>query len=1123
MRQGSLCRLQTSAALALCTLAGLANGQVLVPVSVGPDVIVGDLPNASNYVPNATNDVGFDAYAIGTTSCNKGDLPFNWYSSGGGDNRHPVIGQNLFRLNSGRFEQIGQAWLKHGFTALQGTVCANTDGFSQVACSTNPNGQKLGVGCSDPYSSGLNGSQSGLGPKWQVDASRGLFPQGFPTPTIPTGGSEVAGRLRVRSTDVTAGSTYWVEGQYIAGDDASSGYDTNNASYRACTVDSATLGLTGPTIREKPAIYAWQVADPTVTISTVDLANDGLYILGCKVTSNGGSPATWTYEYALYNFNSHQSANRFTVPKQNGGVTVSAVGFHDVDYHSGEPNAVNPANPAVDDWSFNISNTAVQWTGPIHAGSVPVYTMDPVIPFKVTSMTPGTGNDHSANALRWATLFNFRFTATVAPASGRVEVGMFRPGTRSSFTMNIQTPGGAVVGTAPTGSCCIGQTCSITTQTACGGTFRQVDGACTPNPCAEPARGACCQQIGANQVCRFSTQASCAVSFPSSSYLGDGSTCQPSPCATIGACCIGATCTSTTQAACSGTWTSSVGCTSNPCSGSCCIGTACTVTTPAACTGSYTATGTCTPNPCAGACCALDTTCSITNPASCVGNFRGTGTTCTPSPCVGPVNDSCAQALGVCPGTPVTGTTINAVDDGNALCANSANSPDVWYFYIPATSGNVVADLCTASYDCALSIWTGECPGTLQVACDDDSCGNLRSSLTFAATAGTRYLVRVSGYNLNTGTFTLTLTSTTGCNNTPPTGTCCTAGVCTVTTQVACAATWTSGGVCTPNPCAQTTGACCNAGNCTVTTAAACGSNWTLAGTCAVNTCPPLTDDCANRAGVGLGTTPFNTTYATTDGPTHTLCLGSGDSNVGKDIWFNYPAGFTGTLDVDTCGSTFDTKVAVYDGFGCLDFNARILACNDDNSTPPPLGCGSAGNLQSFLTINVVAGTSYTIRVGGYTTGGTTNTASGAGQLTLTAHPVPTGSCCAVNGTCSVTVQASCATTWTSGGSCTPNICTPPTGACCCGSTCSITLPAACTGTNRAFAGGGTVCTPFSSTAPCCRGDYNKSGGANSVQDIFDFLGGYFSGDSCADANDSGGANSPQDIFDFLAAYFNGC
>jgi hypothetical protein len=70
--------------------------------------------------------------------------------------------------------------------------------------------------------------------------------------------------------------------------------------------------------------------------------------------------------------------------------------------------------------------------------------------------------------------------------------------------------------------------------------------------------------------------------------------------------------------------------------------------------------------------------------------------------------------------------------------------------------------------------------------------------------------------------------------------------------------------------------------------------------------------------------------------------------------------------------------------------------------------------------------------------------------------------------------------------------------------------------------GAGSACNaPGNNRAPCCKADYNHSGAA-SVQDIFDFLAGYFSANTCADFNASG-AVSVQDIFDFLAAYFSGC
>lgn len=56
---------------------------------------------------------------------------------------------------------------------------------------------------------------------------------------------------------------------------------------------------------------------------------------------------------------------------------------------------------------------------------------------------------------------------------------------------------------------------------------------------------------------------------------------------------------------------------------------------------------------------------------------------------------------------------------------------------------------------------------------------------------------------------------------------------------------------------------------------------------------------------------------------------------------------------------------------------------------------------------------------------------------------------------------------------------------------------------------------------PFCLADYNGSGSV-SVQDIFDFLAGFFSGNVRADINQTGQV-TVQDIFDFLQAYFVGC
>jgi hypothetical protein len=141
-------------------------------------------------------------------------------------------------------------------------------------------------------------------------------------------------------------------------------------------------------------------------------------------------------------------------------------------------------------------------------------------------------------------------------------------------------------------------------------------------------------------------------------------------------------------------------------------------------------------------------------------------------------------------------------------------------------------------------------------------------------------------------------------------------------------------------------------------------------------------------------------------------------------------------------------------------------------------------------------------------------------------EPCTQGACCTSDGPCAIRGFAECGAmggTWNSSASCTPDPCVAQTGACCRGSTCAATAADACIGANSSFAGAGTVCNAFgvNNTSPCCLADYNHAGGVT-VQDIFDFLGAYFTFNPQADINGVGGV-TVQDIFDFLGAYFTGC
>ncbi len=387
------------------------------PAGTGPDVIVGEIPvTVANYAV-AVNDDGVlvDAFSIGTTACNIGDQVLEWFPIPALN--HPVISQNMYRLHEGRFEQIGQSWLKHGFASLQESACCT--------CTGNGDWNHLGVGCSDPYHATLNGGQGGLGPKHEVNAATGVFlpdPQDFRNT-----GNSVYKRLQVKIHDLDqktfARAQYFVEAQYVHRDDASLGNDDNSVSWRHVQISesagpefSLSISPEHPTRREQAAIFAWKNLDPTVNIHTIDVPFGGRYHIGWKATELGGGQ--WGYEFAVHNNNSHRSAGAveigFQVP-----TTITNTGFHDVDYHSGEP-VLRLINRAPNDWLPTTVLDAVSWTYPAPSGGF-------------------ADADKQANALRWATMYNFRFEADQPPHQlGQLVISLFREGVPATVSVDLE-------------------------------------------------------------------------------------------------------------------------------------------------------------------------------------------------------------------------------------------------------------------------------------------------------------------------------------------------------------------------------------------------------------------------------------------------------------------------------------------------------------------------------------------------------------------------------------------------------------------------------------------------------------------------------------------------------------
>lgn len=123
----------------------------------------------------------------------------------------------------------------------------------------------------------------------------------------------------------------------------------------------------------------------------------------------------------------------------------------------------------------------------------------------------------------------------------------------------------------------------------------------------------------------------------------------------------------------------------------------------------------------------------------------------------------------------------------------------------------------------------------------------------------------------------------------------------------------------------------------------------------------PANDNCADAIPISNGLTAFSTIGATTDGNAHAGgCQFDGQTY--NDIWFTYSADCTGNLTVETCGiADYDTDLVVYDGIMCTPGDAEVLGCNDDTA-----GCSG---FTSRVTVPVVAGNGYLIRVGGFADG----------------------------------------------------------------------------------------------------------------------------------------------------------
>ncbi|GEM_PF-733288 len=416
------------------------------------------------------------------------------------------------------------------------------------------------------------------------------------------------------------------------------------------------------------------------------------------------------------------------------------------------------------------------------------------------------------------------------------------------------------------------------------------------------------------------------------------------------------------------------------------------------------------------------------NSISDIDAFRD-GRACLTSGGTVPANNNCGSAITITASV-TTGTTVGSTTDGGVTgCstlggAAGGGENDVWYNFTAAATGSVTAATCGSAFDTMLSVHSNSCPGTpgTSIVCNDDFCG-VQSSVTFAATQGTTYKIRVSGFGGATGAFTLTLSgpgtvgfgsnacsSATAVTDGSYTGsifnaTNDAAGTCGSTTTArdvwfsytaGCAGTlsvntcgsndWngiqdsgmdsvvslysTCGGtaiICNDD---SVIAGCTQNGNIrdslvstpvvagqTVLIRVASFADFYYNGMFRLNVsgpiCPPANDLCTNATRILQDGTYTATTNSGTGQEGASTC----EFAPAGDVYWLFTSPTTGTANINTCGSSFDTVLSIHSA--CPATTSNLVTCNDQSAL-----CSNVNN--SAVSFSAVQGQTYLVRVVGW-------------------------------------------------------------------------------------------------------------------------------------------------------------
>lgn len=331
----------------------------------------------------------------------------------------------------------------------------------------------------------------------------------------------------------------------------------------------------------------------------------------------------------------------------------------------------------------------------------------------------------------------------------------------------------------------------------------------------------------------------------------------------------------------------------------------------------------------------------------------------------------------------VTGHTIGkTAQAGEPAHAGAAGGKSAWWSWTPSTNATATINTAGSGIDTLLGVYTGTAVGGLTLVASHDNVSgvDLTSTVTFPATAGTEYKIAVDGKAAAEGPVALTVSTTApptiavtpaslgvlAINGQSPASQAfqiSNAGGSTLNYSISDDAAWLSA-----SPGSGSTVASAQVITVGFSTTAMAPGNYsaTITVTAAGATNTPVAIPVSLQIIAGPDNDPFAAPYilagsSDTDNGTNigaTKETGEPDHHGnagGASVWWNWTSPGTGTAQVTTAGSDFDTILGVYTGstVGGLSF----IASDDDGVAP-----GGA----SLVSFTATQGTTYRIAVDGW-------------------------------------------------------------------------------------------------------------------------------------------------------------